>query len=144
VSSDVGMQLFQVLRDATSTAGGGGFGPGAKLIEEYPDRHTMRTFYRSLVQPWDIIPPETGPVKEYYKVRDANKDQFAGDRINFPVWRRRFLATVHSSRMLISDKALALSMALDKKKELVMLPDGHIQLPTIWKEGLPKTQNNFE
>jgi hypothetical protein len=30
------------------------------------------------------------------------------------------------------------------KKELVMLPDGHIQLPTIWKEGLPKTQNNFE
>jgi hypothetical protein len=30
------------------------------------------------------------------------------------------------------------------KKELVMLPDGHIQLPTIWKEGLPKRQNNFE
>jgi hypothetical protein len=30
------------------------------------------------------------------------------------------------------------------KKELVMLPDGHIQLPMIWKEGLPKTQNNFE
>jgi hypothetical protein len=30
------------------------------------------------------------------------------------------------------------------KKELVMLPDGHIQLPTIWKEGLPKTQNNFK
>jgi hypothetical protein len=30
------------------------------------------------------------------------------------------------------------------KKELEMLPDGHIQLPTIWKEGLPKTQNNFE
>jgi hypothetical protein len=25
-----------------------------------------------------------------------------------------------------------------------MLPDGHIQLPTIWKEGLPKKQNNFE
>jgi hypothetical protein len=91
------MQLLQVLRDATSTAGGGGFGAGTKLIEEYPDGHTMRTFYKSLVQPWDIIPPETGPVKEYYKVRDANKDQFAGDRINFPVWRRRFLATVHSS-----------------------------------------------
>jgi hypothetical protein len=116
-SSDVGMQLLQVLRDATSTAGGGGFGAGTKLMEEYPDGHTMRTFYKSLVQPWDIIPPETGPVKEHYKVRDANKDQFAGDRINFPVWRRRFLATVHSSRMLILDKALALSMALDKKNE---------------------------
>jgi hypothetical protein len=115
-SSDVGMQLLQVLRDATSTAGGGGFGAGTKLIEAYPDGHTMRTFYKSLVQPWDIIPPETGSVKEYYKVRDANKHQFAGDRIKFPVWRRRFLATVHSSRMLISDKGLALSMALDKNK----------------------------
>jgi hypothetical protein len=30
------------------------------------------------------------------------------------------------------------------KKELVMLPDDHIQLLTIWKEGLPKRQNNFE
>jgi hypothetical protein len=77
----------------------------------------MRTFYKSLVQPWDIILKETGPVKKYYKLRDANKDQFAGDRINFPVWRRRFLAMVHSSRMLILDKALALSMALDKKNE---------------------------
>jgi hypothetical protein len=115
------MQLLQVLRDATSTAGGGGFGAGAKLIEEYPNGHTMRTFYKSLVQPWNIIPPETGPVKEYYKVRDANKDQFAGDRIIFPVWRRRFLATVHSSRMLILDKALALSMALDKKNETLAL-----------------------
>jgi hypothetical protein len=57
-----------------------------------------------------------GPVKEYYKVGDASKDQFAGDRINFPVWRRRFLATVHLSRTLILDKALALSMALDKNK----------------------------
>jgi hypothetical protein len=111
------MLLLQVLRDATSTAGGGGFGAGTQLVEEYPDGHTMRTFYKSLVQPWDIIPPETGPVKEYYKVRDANKDQFAGDRINFPVWRRRFWATVHSSRMLILDKALALSMALDKKND---------------------------
>jgi hypothetical protein len=33
-SSDVGMQLLQDLRDATSTAGGGGFGAGTKLIEE--------------------------------------------------------------------------------------------------------------
>jgi hypothetical protein len=30
------------------------------------------------------------------------------------------------------------------KKELEILPDGHIQLPTIWKEGLLKTRNNFE
>jgi hypothetical protein len=30
------------------------------------------------------------------------------------------------------------------KKELVKLPDGHIQIPTIWQEGFPKTQNNFE
>jgi hypothetical protein len=107
-STDVGMQLLQVLRDATSNAGGTFSGGGTKLIEEYLDGHTMRTYYRSLQKPWDILPPETGPVKQYYKVRDANKDQSAGDRINFPVWRRRFIATVHATHMLISDKALAL------------------------------------
>jgi hypothetical protein len=111
------MQLLQVLRDATSNAGGTFSRGGTKLIEEYPDGHTMRTYYRSLQKPWDILAPETGPVKEYYKVRDTNKGQFAGDRINFPVWRRRFIATVHAKRMLISDKALALSMALDKKND---------------------------
>jgi hypothetical protein len=37
--------------------------------------------------------------------------------LSYPVWRRRFIATVHSQRMLISDKALALSTALDRKNE---------------------------
>jgi hypothetical protein len=58
-------------------------------------------------------------VKEYYKVKDSNRDQFAGDRMNYNVWRRRFIATVHSQRMLISDKALALSTALDKTVDLL-------------------------
>jgi hypothetical protein len=58
-------------------------------------------------------------VKDYYKVKDLNKDQFAGDIMNYPVCRRRFIATVHSQRMLISDKALALSTALDKKVDLL-------------------------
>jgi hypothetical protein len=30
------------------------------------------------------------------------------------------------------------------KKELTILPDGHIQLPTLWKEGQPNTHNNYE
>jgi hypothetical protein len=30
------------------------------------------------------------------------------------------------------------------KEELTILKDGHIQLPTLWKEGRPKTQNNYE
>jgi hypothetical protein len=30
------------------------------------------------------------------------------------------------------------------KKELKILPDGHIELPTLWKQGPPQTQNNFE
>jgi hypothetical protein len=58
-------------------------------------------------------------VKEYYKVKDSNKDQFADDQMNYPVWRRIFIATVHSQRMLTSDKALALSTALDKKVDLL-------------------------
>jgi hypothetical protein len=52
-------------------------------------------------------------------VKDLNKDKFAGDRMNYPVWRRRFIATVRSQQMLISDKALALSTALDKKIDLL-------------------------
>jgi hypothetical protein len=58
-------------------------------------------------------------VKEYYKVKDSNKDQFAGDIMNYPVWRQRFIATVNSQRMLISDKALALSTTLDKKVDFL-------------------------
>jgi hypothetical protein len=58
-------------------------------------------------------------VKEYYKVKDSNKDQFAGDGMNYLVWRQRFIATVHSKRMLIFDKALALSTALDNKVDLL-------------------------
>jgi hypothetical protein len=30
------------------------------------------------------------------------------------------------------------------KKELKILPDGHIEPPTLWKQGPPQTQNNFE
>jgi hypothetical protein len=39
--------------------------------------------------------------------------------MNYPVWRHRFIATVCSQRMLISDKAFALSTALDKKVDLL-------------------------
>jgi hypothetical protein len=89
------------------------------LIEEYPDGHTFRTFYHSLTTLWDVLPPDQGMVKEYYRVKDSNKDQFAGNRMNYPVWRQRFIATVHSQRMLISDKALAWSTALDNKVDLL-------------------------
>jgi hypothetical protein len=89
-SSDVASQLLQVLREATSVPGQGGegFGRTAILTEEYPDFHSMRTFYKSLKPPWDIVPPEQGQVKEYYKVKDANKDKFGGDRLNYLVFRR--------------------------------------------------------
>jgi hypothetical protein len=30
------------------------------------------------------------------------------------------------------------------KEELIIIQDGHIQLPTLWKEGRPETQNNYE
>jgi hypothetical protein len=30
------------------------------------------------------------------------------------------------------------------QKELTILPDGHIQLPTLWKDVLPKTHYNYE
>jgi hypothetical protein len=55
-------------------------------------------------------------VKEYYRMKDSNKSQFTGVRMNYRVWRRRFIATVHSQQRLISDKGKALSTAIDKRK----------------------------
>jgi hypothetical protein len=44
---------------------------------------------------------------------------FSVNRLNYPVKSRRFIATVQMQRMLISDKALALATALDKKVEML-------------------------
>jgi hypothetical protein len=40
----------------------------------------------------------------------------------------------------IADDIIMMKM----KKELKILPDEHIDLPTLWKEVRPHTQNNFE
>jgi hypothetical protein len=58
-------------------------------------------------------------VREYYRVKESNRGRFAGVRMNYHVWRQRFIATVHSQRRLITDKAKALSTAIDKKKRLM-------------------------
>jgi hypothetical protein len=97
--------LLQVLREATANSlEGGRFSRDIKLNEEYPDGHTLRTFYRSLNKPWDVLPNEQGQIKEYYKVKDANQEKFAGDRLCYPIWRRRFIATVHTTKMLYPTK----------------------------------------
>jgi hypothetical protein len=57
--------------------------------------------------------------REYYRVKESNKVQFAGNRMKYHVWRQRFKDTVHSQRRLISDKAKALSTAIDKRKRLI-------------------------
>jgi hypothetical protein len=43
--------------------------------------------------------------------------KFTGDRLSYASWRRKFFAMVHNQRMLVADKALALSAALDTMKE---------------------------
>jgi hypothetical protein len=37
--------------------------------------------------------------KEYYRVNESQKGQFAGVRMNYHVWQRGFIATVHSQQM---------------------------------------------
>jgi hypothetical protein len=39
--------------------------------------------------------------------------------MGYAVWRRRFFAMVHTQRMLVDDKAVALSAALDTKQEIL-------------------------
>jgi hypothetical protein len=60
--SDVGSQLLQVLREAAGQ--GTGYGNrNTQLTEDYPDGHTVRTFYMSLADPWSIIPSGLRSVK---------------------------------------------------------------------------------
>jgi hypothetical protein len=115
-NQNVGMQMIQALRDVTAAAGGG---PNRQnnLVEEYPCGMTMREYYDSLPEPWDVELIEYGPVKELHKVKFTEK--FAGDRMGYAVWRRRFFAMVHTQRMLVADKAVALSAALDTKQEIL-------------------------
>jgi hypothetical protein len=58
-------------------------------------------------------------VKEYYRIKESNRRQFTGVRMNYHVWRRRFIATVQSQQRIVSDKGKALSTAIDKRKRLI-------------------------
>jgi hypothetical protein len=115
-NQDVGMQMIQALRDATAAAGGGPHRQ-INLVEEYPCGMTMREYYDSLPEPWDVALTEYRPVKELHKVKFTEK--FAGNQMGYAVWRRRFFSMVHTQRMLVADKAVALSAALDTKQEIL-------------------------
>jgi hypothetical protein len=56
-------------------------------------------------------------VKEYYRMQESIGSQFAGVRMNYHIWKRRFIATVYSQRRLISDRGKALSTAIDEIKQ---------------------------
>jgi hypothetical protein len=117
-ASYIGIELLQVLKNTTATSSAGKFGRKYVLLKENPDGHTFRAFNHSLTTQWDVLPQERGLVREYYRVKESNTSQFAGIRMNYHVWRQRFIATAHSQRRLISDKAKALSNAIDKKERL--------------------------
>jgi hypothetical protein len=115
MASDVGIQLRQVLRNATASSSAGKFGKKNALFEEYLEDHTFRAFYHSRTTQWDILPQDQGMDKEYYRVKESNKGQFAGVRMNYHVWRQRFIATVHSQWRLVSDKEKVCPMPLIKR-----------------------------
>jgi hypothetical protein len=104
------MQMFNGFKDVCTAASGS---VRLNLLnEEYPDGMSCDKFYDSLEKPWNIRIPEYGKIKELYKVR-ARVSKFTGDRLAYASWRRKFFAMVHNQRMLVADKALALSAALD-------------------------------
>jgi hypothetical protein len=116
-AADFGYQMLSVLPEATSAATGG---PRAtQLVEDYPCMMTMQEYYQSLPQSWVVEIPEFGPIKELHKIRFGEHERFAGDHLLYAAWRRRFRAMVHSQRMLVADKAVALSAALDKKQDIL-------------------------
>jgi hypothetical protein len=58
-NQDVGMQMIQALRDVTAAAGGSPHRQN-NLVEEYPCGMTMREYYDSLPEPWDVALTEYG------------------------------------------------------------------------------------
>jgi hypothetical protein len=72
-----------VLRNATASSSAVKFGRKNALLKEYPEGHTFRAFYHSLTTQWDVLPQDQGMVKEYYRVKDPNKGQFAGVIMNY-------------------------------------------------------------
>jgi hypothetical protein len=69
----------------------------------------------------------------------------AGKRRSFDRLEKNFWMDERKSQdddyaTLIADDLIMMKM----KKELKILPDGHIELPTLWKQGSPQTQHNFE
>jgi hypothetical protein len=108
------MQMFNAFKDVCTAASGS---VRLNLLnEEYPDGMSCDEFYDSLEKPWNIRIPEYGKIKELYKV-GVHVSKFTGDRLSYASWRRKFFAMVHNQRMLLADKALALSAALDTTKE---------------------------
>jgi hypothetical protein len=108
------LQMFNAFKDVCTAASGS---VRLNLLnEEYPDGMSCDEFYDSLEKPWNIRIPEYGNIKELYKVR-VHITKFTGDRLSYGPWRRKFFSMVHNPRMLVADKALALSAALDTTKE---------------------------
>jgi hypothetical protein len=102
------MQMFNAFKDVSTAASGS---VRLNLLnEEYPDGMSCDEFYDSLEKPWNIR------IKQLYKV-GAQVSKFTGDRLSNASWRRKFFAMVHNQRMLVADKALGLSAALDTTKE---------------------------
>jgi hypothetical protein len=95
-ASDVDIQLLQVLRKAPAFSSKGKFGRKYALLKENPDGQTFRAFDHTLTRQWDVPPQDQCMDRGYYMVKEPNKVQFAGVRMNYHVWRRRFIATVHS------------------------------------------------
>jgi hypothetical protein len=59
-----------------------------------------------------------GKIKGLYKV-GSHVAKFSGDRLTYSAWRRKLFAMVHNQRMLLTDKALALSAALDMTQDIL-------------------------
>jgi hypothetical protein len=100
-ASDIGIELLQVLKNTTASSSAGKFGRKDALLKENPERQTFRAFNHSLTTQWDVLLQDQGLVREYYRVKESNKGQFAGVRMNYHVWRQRFIDTVHYQRRLI-------------------------------------------
>jgi hypothetical protein len=96
IALNIGIELRQVLKNTTARSLKENFGKRYALLKENPDGQIFRAFKHSLTTQWDILPQYQSMIKEYYEVKESQKGQFMGVRMNYHVWRRRFIDIVHS------------------------------------------------
>jgi hypothetical protein len=85
------------------------------IEEEYGLDRSQDRYFGDFPGPWKVRPPTTGPVREFNKTKDPTRS--LGSQEDYEPWRRQMIAAVHSKKMPISKKCIAITAQMDPKTQ---------------------------